>query len=289
MLLKKTLHCLYQALIDTINHDGVEHAGYMAFLALLALFPFLVFFVAIVGVIGESSIGTEFVAVLLDSLPIRVTEALNPRIQEIISGPPQGLLTLAIVGAIWTASSAVEGLRTILNRAYRVATPPAYIWRRMLSIVQFLVITILILIAMTVLVFLPLLIEKSYGILDFSQVLNPVWGYIRYALIAAILLLSVASLYYFLPNVRLKWRNVMPGAFIVVTLWLIAGKLFSMYLGHFQQVNLIYGSLGGVIVSLLFFYILNLIFIYGAECNFLLEKLFARIAKYRRNHPGKSL
>jgi membrane protein len=272
MCIKKIAHCLYQALVDTVNHDGIEHAGYMAFLALLSLFPFLVFFIAIVGFIGESSLGTEFVSLLLSNLPKRVAEALSPRIQEIISGPPQGLLTLAIVGAIWTASSSVEGLRTILNRAYRVSAPPAYLWRRFLSIVQFLIITAILIIAMTVLVFLPLVLEKFADILHIGQLFDPLWVYLRYTLISAALFLGVSTLYYTLPNIRLSWRNVMPGAGLVMVLWVLSGILFSSYLSHFQQVNLIYGSLGGIIVALLFFYIVNVIFILGAEFNFLLEK-----------------
>lgn len=272
---KRILLSFYQALAFTIKHDGIEHAGYLAFLGLLSLFPFLVFFAAIVGLFGESSIGTEFVSLLLSNLPVRVAEALRPRIDEIISGPPQGLLTLAIVGAIWTASSAVEGLRTTLNRAHRVYSPPAYIWRRLLSIAQFLIITLIIIIAMSALIFIPLILERLPGIWNITEALDPIWLYIRYTLISAALFFGVSTLYYTLPNVRLKWRDVMPGALIVVILWLFAGLLFSSYLSHFQQVNVIYGSLGGVIVALLFFYIINLIFIYGAEFNYLLERILS--------------
>ena len=96
-----------------------------------------------VGFIGQTELGTGFVKFILDNeiVPENVMRGLEPRLGEIASGPPQGLLTIAILGAIWTASSAVEGLRTILNRAYRVKTPPAYIWRRLLSVAQFLFIT----------------------------------------------------------------------------------------------------------------------------------------------------
>ena len=273
-ILKKTLSCFYHALVDTIRHDGVEHAGYMAFLSMLSLFPFLVLLFAIVGNIEASAISTEFVKLLLSNLPVRVSEAIRPRIQEIISGPPQGLLTLAIVGATWTASSAVEGLRTILNRAHRVATPPSYILRRFLSIVQFLIITAIIIIAMGGLIVLPLIIEHLSMFLHLSKLFEPVWVYIRYMIISSLLFFGIASLYYTLPNTPLSWRSVIPGTIVVVILWLISGLLFSSYLSHFQQVNLIYGSLGGIIVALLFFYILNLIFIYGAELNYLLQEKF---------------
>jgi membrane protein len=270
--------CLYKAAVNTINHDGVEHAGYMAFLAILTLFPFLVFIIALAGFIGESQLGVYFVDLLFKNLPKDVTLALEPRVKEIISGPPQGLLTLAIVGAIWTASSAVEGLRTILNRVYRVITPPAYIWRRMLSIVQFLILTGIIIISMSVLVVSPLLIDKIEPLLAVVSKHGVFWNYLRYISIYVTLFFVVAILYYVIPNVKLKFINVVPGAALVVALWLAGGVLLSAYISNFKQVSLIYGSLGGIIASLLFFYIINMIFIYGAEFNYLLSK------SYKKDH-----
>jgi membrane protein len=268
--------CLYKAAVNTINHDGVEHAGYMAFLAILTLFPFLVFIIALAGFIGDSQLGVYFVDLLFKNLPQDVTQALEPRVKEIISGPPQGLLTLAIVGAIWTASSAVEGLRTILNRVYRVITPPAYIWRRLLSIIQFLILTGIIIISTSVLVVSPLLIERIEPLLAIVSKHGIFWNYLRYISIYITLFFVVAILYYVIPNVKLKFISVVPGAALVVALWLAGGMLLSSYISNFKQVSLIYGSLGGIIASLLFFYIINMIFIYGAEFNYLLSKSFKK-------------
>ncbi len=125
-IVKRILWCFPRALVNTINHDGVEHAGYLAFLLLLALFPFLVLLMALATFLGDSQIGMEFSHLIMSYLPPHMVQALQPRIDEIASGPPTGLLSVAILGAIWTASSAVEGFRTVLNRAYHVATPPAH-------------------------------------------------------------------------------------------------------------------------------------------------------------------
>src|ERR1700752_297680 len=97
-LIKRIFKCFYMGLVNTINHDGVEHSGYLAFLSLLAFFPFLVFFVALAGFLGNLEIGARLVHIMLQNLPHDLTKALQPRILEIISGPPQGLLTLAIFG-----------------------------------------------------------------------------------------------------------------------------------------------------------------------------------------------
>src|SRR5580704_18068742 len=110
MLTPKTLlNCSWKAVVNTVSHDGIELAGYLAFLGLLAMFPFLVFIFAIVGILGQGAAGAAVITSILQTLPAHITDALRPRIVEIVSGPPQGLLTIAILGAIWTASSAVEG------------------------------------------------------------------------------------------------------------------------------------------------------------------------------------
>ena len=128
------------SVLDTIRQDGIEHAGYLAFLSIFSLFPFLIFLISIVGFFGASEIGAQIVHTILSAAPREMAEALAPRINEIISGPPQSFLTIAIIGVIWTASSSVEGCRTILNRAYRIAFPPPYLWRRFISILEFFVI-----------------------------------------------------------------------------------------------------------------------------------------------------
>jgi membrane protein len=285
MLSPKTIaKCFYQALVDTINHDGIEHAGYLAFLAILSLFPFLVFFVAIAGFLGQTDVGLKLIHIILANhlIPSNIMPGLEPRINEIASGPPQGILTLSIIGAIWTASSAVDGLRTILNRAYRVSTPPAYIFRRLMSIAEFIIITAILILVTFLLIIAPNILDNLKHLLRLEKLqvvmesmgfyINNSWDYLRYIISTIILFLLVAVSYILLPNTKQSWRSVAPGAAVVIIAWFFAGSLFSMYLSDFPQVNIIYGSLGGIIAALLFFYITAMIYIYGAELNYLLEK-----------------
>ncbi|PIR39328.1 MAG: ribonuclease [Alphaproteobacteria bacterium CG11_big_fil_rev_8_21_14_0_20_39_49] len=281
---KQVFKCFYNAAYDTVRHDGIEHAGYLAFLALLALFPFLVFFVAIAGYIGQSDVGIKMIDLILqnDLIPEEIIPALKPRIQEIASGPPQGLLTIAIFGSIWTASSMVDGLRTILNRAYRVSTPPAYIWRRLMSIGEFIILTAALMIVTLLLIIAPNLwsnLQESLELKEITELLHlkgfsasPAWGYIRYIITTITLFLVVIAAYIILPNTKQGVLSVSYGAAIVIIFWFIAGALFSKYLSNFDQVNIIYGSLGGIIAFLLFFYITAMIFIFGAEFNYRLQK-----------------
>lgn len=274
--IKKLYQCFTRSVyIAVVEHDGIEHAGYLAFVALLAIFPFLVLITAMGGFIGQGEVGAKFIELILSNLPTAAQTAIRPRIDEILSGPPQGLLTVAILGAIWTSSSMVEGMRTILNRTYRVTTPPAYLLRRLLSIGQLLIFAFVVIIGMLLLIFVPILLTNIGEVLHVTlQLENQTLNDIIITGTAFSMFLVVVSLYYFIPNISQTWLAVVPGAGLTVLLWAGAAKLLTDYLTNFEQVNLIYGSLGGIIATLIFFYLINMIFILGAEFNYQLVTAF---------------
>jgi membrane protein len=270
MLSSRTiLAAFYKAGVNTVNHDGVEHAGYLAFVGLLALFPFLVFVVALAGFMAGGQTGAEFVRIVLAQLPPDMVTSLTPRITEITSRPPHGLLSVSILGAIWTSSSALEGYRTVLNRAYHVGTPRAYIWRRLLSIAQILILSFVVVMAMIVLVVLPIAREKVAPAAGKSGVDLP--SALIVCISIAVVFLAISLAYYFLPNLKQSIHAVIWGAALVTLLWIAAARLLSFYLSTINPASLVYGSLGSVIATLLFFYVGNVIFIYGAEFNYLLK------------------
>ncbi|WP_339048124.1 YihY/virulence factor BrkB family protein [Candidatus Mesenet endosymbiont of Phosphuga atrata] len=261
--MKKISKCIYYAFKDTIAHDGEEYAGYLAFIILLSIFPFLVFLTTLAATVtnflNQYDIDKRLLSFITENMPSDMMSSLMPRINEIVSGPPQNLLTLAIIGAIWTASSAVEGIRGILNKVYRVSSPPSYILRRLLSIIQFLIITLIIIITIMCATLIPIL-EDFFN--------WKISSYIRFIIVEFVLFITVCWLYFLLPNVKQKFINVIPGSIMVIILWTLSAIAFTKYLQTFHQLSIIYGSLAGIIISLLFFYVLSFIFIYGAEFNY---------------------
>lgn len=267
--MKKAIVLIYRAGLNLVHNDGMELAGYLSFLALLAVFPFFVLLVSVAGWIGQGDLGRHFIDLIFRHLPHDAVASIAPRIGEIISGPPQGLLTVSIFGAIWTASSAVEGMRTVLNRAYKVSEPPHFLLRRVISILQILLLTLLVIVVMSMLVFAPLVLlafTSATGIIipaAVSDFFAEDFVYVG----AFALFCAISSLYYWLPNIKQSLLAVMPGALLVVTLWVGGAGLISFYLDRISNVNLIYGSLSSLIVTMIFFYVMNVIFIYGAEFN----------------------
>jgi len=262
---KLSLHILLSlqySIRDTIRHDGVEHAGYLAFLFILSLFPFFIFLVSIASIIGNLEIGAHLTNLLISSVPEKFLSSVKPRIEEITSGPPQSVLTIAFIGIIWTASSAIEGIRTILNRAYRISSPPAYIWRRLMSMIQFILFVLIIIIAATS--FVTFSIFSIFDMLD----INKNWLYLKKTIITILSIKMIAFIYFIIPNTKQKIKDTIPGAIICVILFWLILQLFVLYLQNFNQFNLLYGSLAGIVATLMFFFLVGLAFITGAEFNY---------------------
>lgn len=268
------LKVLRMSLVDTVRQDGIEHAGYLAFLSIFSLFPFLIFLISIIGNLGGDELGAKAIYATINSLPQEAASALLPRIEEIISGPPQSFLTIAIIGVIWTASSSVEGLRTILNRAYRVHLPPPYLLRRLISVIEFFIITFSITAVIMLFVIIPTIFKGSEIELLLNFFLNHNLPNLDHFIIFIFLACAVSLLYYAIPNVKQKITRTFPGAVFTVILWTITQKAFLYYLSQFQQFNFIYGSLAGIMIYLMFFYLVNLIFIFGAQFNYHLYRVY---------------
>ena len=282
--MRNILKICYEATNKLIDHDGVEHAGYMSFLTILSLFPFMVFIMAVTGFLGNSIIGAEILGSIEKAFPPDLTQALLPRINEIRNGPPASLLTVSIVGTIWTASSSFEGMRTILNRVYDVKSLPNYFFRRIRSIIEFLIVSVFLIIGTAILVSMPYLIDLLEKLVSGNQSLKSLFsslgsmeyyftGIFRTILIFIILFLSVIFIYFQIPNAKMKLSEQIPGTILVILLWYLCAQCLRLYFTYFNQVNLVYGSLVGIIAALLFFFFVHMILIWGAEFNALYKNM----------------
>lgn len=267
--LKQSILLCYRAGDNMVNNFGIEMAGYLTFMILLSLFPYLVLMVSALGFVGQGETGRQFIELVLHHLPAEAVKTIQPRVVEIISGPPQGLLTFAILSALWTSSSAIESIRSMLNRAHRVGAPPAYFRRRLASIAQVLLFTLMFLVAILLFVFAPIAVNNFTALtgidvpIELTAFINRYFIYFG----GLAMFIIVAGLYYVLPNLKQTWRNVIPGAMLVMALWIAGALGVSFYLSEIGQLTPVYGSLSGFIATLIFFYVMALIFIYGAEFN----------------------
>jgi len=258
-----------------LEHEGFELSGYIAFTAILALFPFLIFLTALAGFMGDAASADRVIAGLFAFAPRDVAEVIAPIVRAVLTQQHGGLLTLSILFALWTASSGVEALRTLLNRCYAVPETRAIWHTRPLSIVIVVGGAGLALVLSLVLVLGPVLWRLINQLVPISGAWFVPWVVLRYGVAAVIVAGCLVGLHRLLPNCSQPVRRVWPGAAVTALLWLGSAALFSIYVDNFTSYSVTYGSLGGIVMTLMFFYFSAIIFAFGAELNAALARMLA--------------
>jgi membrane protein len=247
--------------------EGLELSGYIAFAAFLSLFPFLIFLAALAGFLGDRETANDFIQAMFHFMPDDVAKTLAPAIREVVGVRERGLLTFSILVTLWFASSGVEALRSGLNRAYSVSEERAIWWLRLQSIAFVIASGFIIFFLSLVVIFGPLVWRLFGAEIDETLDNRLVFLTLRYVVAVVLLLGALLLLHRWLPNTTQAFARVLPGVCVTTVLWLIGASLFSWYVGNLANYALFYGSLGGVAITLVFFYITAIIFIFGAEFN----------------------
>jgi membrane protein len=257
----------WQAMVHLINDGGMTYAGHIAFMTLFSSFPFLIFLTTLAGEIGQTEAAREFVNMVLGLLPDEVSAAIRPAILEVMSTRRTGLMTISILASLWATSSGIEALREALNKAYGVEEARPIWLLRLQSLAFTIVFSICIIVVMLVLVIGPVIWSYVQPHLDVPWEWGWFYEALRYFIAVGLLYLVVALLYRWLPSRHLPRREILPGAAVTVVLWVALASLFSLYLRNLGRFSVTYGSLGGIVITLLFFYLSAQIFIFGAEIN----------------------
>lgn len=260
-------------MVDTLE---LELAGHIAYTGLLSIFPFLIFLASLAGFIGDDADSLASVDAAVGLLPADVSRTLVPVINEVLRSADGGLLTLGFIGAIYVASNGFDALRIALNTAYGVDEPRPW-WRKKLGSIGAVVIGGIVFLLMSVLIILgPVIWKGILWLSPLSEADRWAFSLLRYAVASAVIIAALMALHRWLPGRRLRWMSLIPGVLATAFLWLVFASLFSLYVSNLGNYSATYGSLGGVIVTLLFFYISAVLFIFGAELNAALLRLKGR-------------
>lgn len=272
-------------MIRFIEDDGLASAGYLAYIGLMSLLPFLVFVFTLLGLIGQADQGAGIIDMMFRFMPTEVALTLQEPVVQVVDKASGGVLTLSIIVVLWITASGVEGIRTSLNRAYRTRETRGYWRRRANSSILVVFFSGFIVVAIGCMVVGPLLWQQAEAYLDFGIPLGVTHfpEIVRFGAGGGALFIATAALYHALPNRKPSWIGVLPGAGTVFLLVTGATSLYSLYLERFAQYAAIYGSLGGIISTLIFFYLLGAIFVLGAELNGMLAEMWEQ--KHKEETP----
>ncbi|MGZ2412646.1 membrane protein [Sphingomonas sp. F9_3S_D5_B_2] len=260
--------------------DGFIHAGNLAYLSIVALFPFFIVAAAVAHLFGQGQDAQLAVINVLRRLPPDVATTLREPIQEVLTVRTGSLLWFGAIVGLWTAASFVETIRDILRRAYGVKFCSPFWEYRLGSILLILAAVLLLMLAFAASAALTLFQHFLITWFPFAEGLGTTLGLSR-LVPAATLFFTFYVLFFALTPSRYRRRGCRkwPGALFITAWWLATVEILPSTLGLAGGYTRTYGSLAGVMIALIFFFVVGLGVVIGAELNAALAEAGATALK----------
>ncbi|WP_137974189.1 YihY/virulence factor BrkB family protein [Pseudomonas sp. F(2018)] len=257
---------------DFIDDELPTYASALAFQLFFSLFPFLLFLIALIGVMDAQPIFDWLHQQAELVLPRDALGLVDPVIAQ-LQTQQVGLFSIGILLALWTSSAAVRSTMAAMNRAYGVEDGrPA--WKLVpLSLLYTVAIAAALLLAAALMVLGPQAMNWLAMQVGLEETVVLLWAWLRWPLAVLMLVLVVAAVYYLAPDVKQEFRFITPGSILAVVVWIVASLGFGFYAQNFADYNATYGSIGAIIVFLLYLYISSAVLLLGAELNAVIEHL----------------
>ncbi|WP_152188082.1 YihY/virulence factor BrkB family protein [Georgenia satyanarayanai] len=268
-------YVLRKTLREFARDDCTTLAAGLTYYAVLSIFPALIALASILALVGQGEQGTRQVTTLLqDTLPEDTYDQLSPIIDSITNvGAPGIGLVIGILVALWTASNYVTAFAKAMNRIYEIPEGRP-IWKlRPWTYLLTLVLLLLVAAAVVILVVSGPVAQTVGDLIGLGSTAVTVWNIAKWPVLLLIVILIITLLYYGAPNVKqpkIRWISL--GAVIAIVVAALATVGIGFYVANFGSYNETYGALAGVIVFLLWLYVMNLALLFGAEFDAELER-----------------
>lgn len=274
-LKKPTLvYTLKKTLREFTSDQCTDLAASLTYYSVLALFPGLLAVVSLLGLVGQADNTIKTLLQIIGNIGSdQVVDLIREPLEGLVRSPAAPItFIVGVVGALWSASGYVGAFGRAMNRIYNVREGRP-IWKLRPTMLGVTVTTVVLLVVgLLVLVSGPL--ARSFGdVIGLGDVAATVLLIVQWPILLVIAIIVVAVLYYWSPNVKQpKFRWVSGGSILAILIWIIASVGFGFYVGNFSNYNATYGSLGGVIVFLLWIWITNNALLFGAEFDAEIER-----------------
>ncbi|WP_345801960.1 YihY/virulence factor BrkB family protein [Microbacterium sp. AZCO] len=272
---KRSWKYVFRNTIREFSDDQcTDIAAALTYYSVLSFFPALIAIFSVLGVLGQGKDAAAQILGIVQSVAPDAAKTLEGPITDIAGSNAAGFaLIIGIVLAIWAASGYVGAFSRAMNRIYEIEEGRPF-WK--LKPAQLLVTVIgiaLIVIAMIILVVSGPVAQAVGDAIGLGDVATTVWEIVKWPVLAFIVVLMIAILYYATPNAKQpKFRWISMGALLAILVLTVATVAFGIYVTNFSNYNRTYGSLAGVVIFLLWLYIANLALLFGAEFDAELER-----------------
>jgi membrane protein len=252
---------------EVIADNCLNLAAQLAYYFFLALFPALLVLVAIVSFIPIEGLLEMITSTLARVAPGEVITIVQDQILKVANDKNGGLLTVGLLGTIWSTSSGVDAIISTLNAAYDIQEGRPW-WRVKLTAIGLtLALAVFIVLAFALLLVGPAFAEKVASWFYLGPTFVWTWKILQWPVVFGLVTLAIALIYYYAPDAEQKWIWITPGSVLATLLWLLTSLGFKFYVSYFGAYNATYGAIGGVIVLMLWFYVSSLAVLVGAELN----------------------
>ena len=242
-------------------------AAQLAYYFFLALFPALLFVVALISFVPVEGLLDSITAMLARVAPYEMLALIQDQILKIAQNKDGGLLTLGMIGTLWSTSSGVTAIIDTLNQAYDIQESRPWWKVRLIALGLTVALAVFIVVSFALVLAGPTAAEKIAVWAHMGPVFTWSWKILQWPVVFSLVALAVAMIYYFAPDAEQEWMWITPGSVFATVLWLLISLGFKFYVTNFGSYNATYGAIGGVMVTLLWFYVSSLAILVGAELN----------------------
>jgi membrane protein len=248
-----------------------DWAAALTYYGLLSLFPSLIALVSLVGLFGDPKTTTSTITDIVTSIgPESAAETFNEPIKSITSNRSGAgiAFVIGLAVALWSASGYVGAFMRASNVIYETPEGRPFWKLRPLQMLVTLAMVILMAIVALGLVLTGPIVEAVAEPIGLSSTATTIWDLAKWPVLAALFVLMIGILYYASPNAKLRgFKWVTPGSIVALVVWIIASAAFAFYVANFGSYNKTYGTLGGMIALLVWFWITNLAILFGHQLN----------------------
>ena len=267
-----------------------SRAAELAYYFLLALFPLLLFLTSVIGVLLGS--GTGLRHSLFDYLgkvmPGSASQLVSTTMFEVSSASGGGKISFGILAALWAASNGMGAISESLNAAYHVEETRPWWKQRLIAVGLTIALAVLIISALVLVLYGGKIADSLAAGYGFGSAFVVAWKVLQWPIVLIFLLIGFALIYYWAPDLRDQdWKWVTPGSVVSVSLWLLISFGFRLYLHYFDSYSKTYGSMGAVIVLMLWFYFTGAAILIGGEINSDIEDAAARDGAPQAKRKGE--
>ncbi|HEV7860141.1 MAG TPA: YihY/virulence factor BrkB family protein [Pyrinomonadaceae bacterium] len=270
--------------------DVFGRAAQLSYYFLLALFPLLLFLTSIIGIFLGSGTGLRhsLFNYLAEVMPPSAFKLVDDTMREVTDSSGGDKLSFGILVALWAGSNGMGAISEALNVAYHVKESRPWWRQRLVAVGLTIALAVIIISALVLVLYGGRIADGLAANYGYGEVFKTTWKIVQWPIVFAFMLFAFALIYYFAPDLkRQEWTWITPGSVIAVVLWLLVSFAFRLYLNYFDSYSKTYGTLGAVIILMLWFYLTGAAILVGGEVNSEIENAEAKAGEPEAREKGE--